>query len=162
MSFYVDNLCNSGFAWFSHWNKAEHLCLYCNHHCDQGKPEPLWLMCQSPCFSLFWVSSVSALKPPPGLLAYLAKRKVEMKHIPGSVWGPDHSVPPLLPARPGIQGWAPRPSCRGFPLSSPSISLCIAPAHEGKPGQQQPGTAYILAACSPIFPLWQRVLQHLN
>ena len=76
-----------------------------------------------------------------------------MKHIPGSsVWGPDHSVPPLLPARPGIQGWAWGLRAEASPLSSPNISLCIAPLHEGSPGQQQPGTAYLLQLAPLYFP----------
>ena len=64
-----------------------------------------------------------------------SESKVETKHIPRfSVWGPDHSVPPLLPARPGIQGWAWGLCVEASPLFSPNIALCIVPLYEGSPG----------------------------
>ena len=48
-----------------------------------------------------------------------SESKVETKHIPRfSVWGPDHSVPPLLPPRPGIQGWARGLCVEASPLCS--------------------------------------------
>ena len=48
----------------------------------------------------------------------------------------------------------PQPLCSGFPtVFSPSISLCIVLFMNEALEQQQPGTAYILPACSLIFPM---------
>ena len=53
-------------------------------------------------------------------------------------------------------GLSPRPLCRGFPtVFSPNISLCVVLFMNQALEQQQPGTAYILLACSLVFPMGQ-------